>query len=115
MDTNIASDSERFFNASTEKKISNPSLIPFQVADAKTNSDNRQIKELPITQQEKKNENTPPVSLELGKLSNLVTNDLLIPCPFCKAQGKENYFASDVDLAGHVAAHHSGSDQSYVR
>jgi hypothetical protein len=87
-------------------------LIPFQVADAKTNSDNRQIQKLPITQQEKKSENTSHAPLELG---NSVTSDLLIPCPFCKAQGRHNYFASDADLAGHIATHHSGSDQNYVR
>jgi hypothetical protein len=112
IDTNIASDSERFFNASTEKKLSDPSLILNQTALAKTDSENRQIQTLAIAQQEKKSENTSPTPLELG---NSVTNDLLIPCPFCKAQGRLNFFASDLDLASHMATRHSGSSPEYVR
>jgi hypothetical protein len=33
-------------------------------------------------------ENRAQTPQELGKVSNLVTNDLLIPCPFCKGLGK---------------------------
>jgi hypothetical protein len=67
IDTNSDSDSERFFNASTEKKISNPSLIPFQTALVKTDLENRQIQKSPIPQQEKICLDMPTVCLDMPK------------------------------------------------
>jgi hypothetical protein len=77
---------------------------------------------------EKHVENTPHTPLELGKLSNSVTEpskepiipensvtrDLLIPCPYCKAQGKQMFFANDLDLSIHVCSCHESSSE-YVR
>jgi hypothetical protein len=59
-------------------------------------------------------ENTPYTPLELGYNSNSVTKDLLIPCPYCKAQGKEMFFANDFDLSIHVSSCHESSGE-YAR
>jgi len=77
---------------------------------------------------EKHGENTPHTPLELGKLGNSVTEPskepitpensvtggLLIPCPYCKAQGKQMFFANDRDLSVHVSSGHESSSD-YVR
>lgn len=82
------------FPPSTEKKLTDPSLSPFQTALSKTPTEDRLIHKSPIVQGD--------------------TSNLSIPCPFCKAQGKQMYFANDLDLGIHVSScHESGSD--YVR
>ena len=72
------------------------------------------------TEQQNHVENTSHTPLELDKVSNSVTEpskepstpensvtrDLLIPCPFCKAQGKQMFFVNDFDLSIHVSSHH---------
>jgi hypothetical protein len=37
----------------------------------------------------------------------------LIPCPYCRAAGKEMFFVSDVDLRAHISTFHE--PQSYTR
>jgi putative DNA primase/helicase len=37
----------------------------------------------------------------------------LIPCPYCKAQGRKMFFASDIDLRAHISTFHE--PQSYTR
>lgn len=58
------------------------------------------------SEQEKNVENSVLTPQELGKVSNSVTDNLLIPCPFCKAQGTKNFFANDLDLSIHVSSCH---------
>jgi hypothetical protein len=65
-------------------------------------------------EREKNVENRAQTPQELGKVSNLVTNDLLIPCPFCKGLSKNMFFVCDTDLAAHVQASHTGHPE-YVR
>jgi sarcosine oxidase delta subunit len=93
-------------------------------------------------EEEKNVEKHPDTPPQLGKLSNLVTdtpihnihekskekstvgdftqnsvtkNDILIPCPFCKAQGKKMFFAADQDLKVHVSVvHNQPSNPDYV-
>jgi hypothetical protein len=82
-----------------EKRMHDPSLAPFQADPVKSNSEDRTKLISPITQTE--NQNT-----SLG----------LIPCPFCKAQGKKNLFASDLDLTIHLSSCHDQPNKSeYVR
>ena len=41
--------------------------------------------------------------------SQTANNNMLIPCPYCRASGKKMFFASDIDLQAHVNAFHDGS------
>jgi hypothetical protein len=80
-----------------------------------------------VCHDDEKTETSPKTELALKARDNqeksqnaqlnqtVVESGLLIPCPYCKAQGRLDYFASDLDLATHVAAHHSGSNPEYVR
>jgi hypothetical protein len=82
-----------------EKKMHDPSLAPFQADPVKSKSEDRMKLISPITQTE--NQNT-----SLG----------LIPCPFCRAQGRKLFFANDVSLKEHVSeCHDQPSNPDYVR
>jgi DNA-binding MarR family transcriptional regulator len=65
-----------------------------------------------------KRETEPEISQTLvsrGNLDNSPTVDKInpgIPCPHCKARGKDLFFANDIGLQAHVNACHGGSEQA---
>jgi hypothetical protein len=46
--------------------------------------------------------------------SETIEDNMLIPCPFCKARGTKNFFANDLDLSIHVASCHDQPGKDYV-
>jgi hypothetical protein len=73
-----------------QQPISDSNLGNSQNCFAEQTQNNRQIKELPNPRKEN------------GGIS----------CPYCKARGKDIFFANDVDLRVHVSAWHEGSEQA---
>jgi hypothetical protein len=92
---------------STDKRISDPSLQPFQTALAEPTLENRQIQKQPIAQQEKTSESKP---VKPDTHNEAATRIGLIPCPYCQSQGKDMFFATDHDLRGHISSHHTSSE-----
>jgi len=46
--------------------------------------------------------------------SQAIEDNMLIPCPQCKAQGIKSFFANDLDLRFHVASCHDQPGKDYV-
>ena len=80
------------------EKISNPSLASKQPVSGESGLESRLNDNPPIPRSEEEK-----AAAGLG----------LIPCPYCKAQGKKMFFATDIDLRAHISTFHE--PQSYTR
>lgn len=80
------------------EKISNPSLASKRPVSGESGLESRLNDNPPIPRSEEEK-----AAAGLG----------LIPCPYCRSQGRKMFFASDIDLRAHISTFHE--PQSYTR
>jgi hypothetical protein len=80
--------------------------------DEKTIVDNEESSSKPETSLETSGK---PTFQRNSDNSQGVEDNMLIPCPFCKAQGRKMFFVNDLDLSIHAASCHDQPGNDYVR